>query len=104
MRRSTPRPAARPAVSVFLRLDGRAGASLQRQIYDGLRGAILAGTVGAGARLPSSRALADNLRVSRTTVVAALGQLQAEGYITTTRASGTFVSTELPERVLRASR
>jgi GntR family transcriptional regulator / MocR family aminotransferase len=85
-----------PAVSVFLRVDARADTSLQRQIYDGLRGAILAGTLTAGVRLPSSRALADTLGVSRTTVVGALGQLIAEGYVTTTRASGTFVTTHLP--------
>src|ERR1700722_5034418 len=93
-------PAVSQAVSVFLRLEGRAGGSLQRQIYDGLRAAILAGTFTAGARPPSSRALADIRGVSRPTVVAALGQLQAEGYITPTLASGTFVTTELPGRVL----
>jgi len=47
--------------------------------------------------LPSSRALADQLGVSRLTAVLALEQLAAEGYITTRVGVGTFVNRELPD-------
>jgi GntR family transcriptional regulator/MocR family aminotransferase len=57
--------------------------------------------VGPGTRLPSSRALADDLGVSRTTTLLAVQQLQAEGYLTGRRGSGIFVADELPDDLLR---
>lgn len=53
-----------------------------RQIYGSLKAQILEGVFAASGRLPSSRALAAELGVSRTTVTAAYEQLAAEGYIT----------------------
>ncbi|MEZ0170707.1 PLP-dependent aminotransferase family protein [Microvirga sp. TS319] len=53
-----------------------------RQIYEALRDQILGGVFGADGPLPSSRALALELGVSRTTVTAAHEQLLAEGFIT----------------------
>ena len=50
-------------------------------LHGQLRGAILAGRVKAGLRLPATRALADALGVSRNTVVAAYDLLLGEGYI-----------------------
>ncbi len=79
-------------------LDARAGTPLHRQLYEGLRQAILAGRLAAGARLPSSRALAGELGLSRNTVLAALDQLMSEGYVAGTGGSGTFVAPELPEQ------
>lgn len=52
-----------------------------RHIYEALKGQILGGVFGAEGRLPSSRALALDLGVSRTTVTAAYEQLLAEGFI-----------------------
>ncbi|MGO4565218.1 PLP-dependent aminotransferase family protein [Rhizobium sp. 2YAF20] len=52
-----------------------------RRIYLSLRDQITSGVYDAGERLPSSRALADELGVSRTTVTAAYDQLMSEGYI-----------------------
>ena len=60
-------------VPVTLSLDPRSAATLQRQLYDGLRAAILAGRLRPGLRLPSTRSLADDLAVSRNTVAAAFG-------------------------------
>jgi GntR family transcriptional regulator/MocR family aminotransferase len=54
-----------------------------RRIYDMLRAQIADGTLSAGARVPSTRALAADLGVSRTTVTAAYEQLAAEGFIVT---------------------
>jgi GntR family transcriptional regulator/MocR family aminotransferase len=42
---------------------------LYRQLYDELRGAILAGRIAGGARLPSTRGLAAALGVARLTVL-----------------------------------
>ncbi|MER9958011.1 PLP-dependent aminotransferase family protein [Mesorhizobium australicum] len=52
-----------------------------RQIYEALREQILGGVYETGSQLPSSRALANDLGVSRTTVTVAYEQLAAEGFI-----------------------
>src|SRR5262245_59688695 len=54
---------------------------LYRRIYLSLKDAIRAGRLGPQARLPSTRALAGDLGVSRNTVVLAYEQLAAEGYL-----------------------
>ncbi|WP_370878540.1 MocR-like pyridoxine biosynthesis transcription factor PdxR [Pararhizobium capsulatum] len=52
-----------------------------RAIYLGLRDQIATGVYAVGDRLPSTRALAEELGVSRTTVTAAFEQLTSEGYV-----------------------
>ena len=86
-----------PATNLLIRLDPRARGALQQQIYAGIRRAILDGVVAPGTRLPSSRAVAEDLGVSRTTAVLALEQLLAEGYLASRRGSGTFVAQDLPD-------
>jgi GntR family transcriptional regulator/MocR family aminotransferase len=87
--------------SLFVRLDSRLRQGLQQQIYASIRRAILDRIVAPGARLPSSRALAVDLGVSRTTTLLAVQQLQAEGYLTARRGSGTSVAAELPDDLLQ---
>lgn len=87
----------RPATRILIPVDGSARGGLQGQIYTGIRRAILEGVAGPGTRLPSSRALAIDLGVSRTTTLLAIEQLVAEGYLTTQRGAGTFVARELPD-------
>ena len=87
--------------SLLVRLDSRRRAGLQAQIYASIRRAILDGVVLPGARLPSSRALAADLGVSRTTTLLAVQQLQAEGYLTARRGSGTSVAAELPDDLVQ---
>ncbi|WP_449370849.1 MocR-like pyridoxine biosynthesis transcription factor PdxR [Thiomonas sp.] len=70
---------------------------LNRRLYLSLRGAILAGRITAGVQLPSTRDLARDLGLSRNTVMSAINQLTAEGYLTARQGSGTFVSETLPE-------
>jgi GntR family transcriptional regulator/MocR family aminotransferase len=89
------------ATSAFIRLDPRAGGTLQTQIYAAIRRAILDGDLAPGARLLSSRAIADDLGVSRTTTLLAFEQLTAEGYLTARRGSGTYVAQELPDDLPR---
>jgi GntR family transcriptional regulator/MocR family aminotransferase len=62
---------------------------------------ILDGRLRAGDRLPSTRMLARDLRLSRTTVVNALEQLALEGYVQGRVGSGTRVATAIPADVRR---
>ena len=89
--------------SFFVRLDPRLGEGLQQQIYGSVRRAILEGVLTPGTRIPSSRALATDLGVSRTTTLLAVQQLQAEGYVTARRGSGTSVAAELPDDLVERS-
>ncbi|WP_286311090.1 MocR-like pyridoxine biosynthesis transcription factor PdxR [Agromyces mangrovi Wang et al. 2018] len=63
-----------------------------RQLVDGLRAGILGGGLRAGDPLPSTRRLADELGVSRSTVVAAYEQLAGEGYLETRQGAATRVA------------
>ena len=69
---------------------------LHRQLYEALRRAMLDGKLGAGERLPSSRELTQDLKLSRNTVVSALNQLSVEGYLVSRVGSGTYVNDNLP--------
>ena len=70
---------------------------LYRQLYEALRDAILEGQLLPGMQLPATRGLAEQLGISRFTVVSAFEQLLAEGYIQGQVGAGTFVSRELPD-------
>jgi GntR family transcriptional regulator / MocR family aminotransferase len=74
---------------------------LHRQLYDELRGAILAGRLKPGERVPSSRALAHSLGVSRATVTLSYEQLLSEGYLQAVVGSGTTVTKQLPDELLK---
>ncbi|MEO5875936.1 MAG: PLP-dependent aminotransferase family protein [Streptosporangiaceae bacterium] len=65
---------------------------LSAQLTAQLRAAMSEGRVAAGERLPSSRALAAALGVSRTVVTEAFEQLYAEGWLEGRHGSGTFVA------------
>jgi GntR family transcriptional regulator/MocR family aminotransferase len=85
-------------------IDRAATLPLQQQVYESLRGAILARKLRAGMRLPSTRSLAGDLGVSRNTVLAAFEQLTAEGYLDSKTGSGTYVAAELPDELLSVRR
>src|ERR1700761_7990511 len=89
--------------SLLVPLDRQAADPLHRQLFGAVRDAVLAGTLAPGARVPSTRALAGDLGVSRTTVLLAFDQLIAEGYLVPAAGSGTRVARELPERLLSAA-
>ncbi len=71
---------------------------LFRQLYRGLRQAILAGSLRPGDRLPSTRDLAEQLHISRTVVLLAYEQLLAEGFAAARGGSGTWVSQGLARK------
>lgn len=66
-------------------------------MFERLRQGILAGTFAPGARLPATRALAEEFAVARQTVVLAYERLAAEGYVRGRTGSGTFVAADLPD-------
>jgi len=74
-----------------LSLDSAAPTPLWRQLSIGLRVAIANGRLGPGARLPSTRALARRLEVSRNTVMAAYEDLAARGLLVGRTGAGSFV-------------
>jgi GntR family transcriptional regulator/MocR family aminotransferase len=77
---------------LFGSLERGSGRPLHRTLYETARDAILAGSLAPGERLPSTRVLARDLGVSRTTALAAFEQLAAEGYVTSRTGSGTRVA------------
>lgn len=74
-----------------------------RRIYDLLRAQMADGTLAAGARVPSTRALAADLGVSRTTVTAAYEQLAAEGFLLTSAGRAARVASPPATAVNRPS-
>src|SRR6266568_3610411 len=97
------RPAARPALRQggaalwTTPLDRGSPVALSRQLAAALRKAIAEGSLAAGARLPSTRALAAELGLARSTVVGVFEQLAAEGFITARPGSGHAVPARLEE-------
>ena len=73
-----------------------------RQIYDGLRRAILDGRLRPGQRIPSTRSFAADLGVSRLPVLNAYEQLLHEGYLVGRTGSGTFVTGNIPDDLMRS--
>lgn len=64
---------------------------LYQQIYHYMKNEIRKGSLPAGQKLPSTRALAQHLQISRSTVDFAYGQLLSEGYIESVPYKGHFV-------------
>jgi GntR family transcriptional regulator/MocR family aminotransferase len=83
-------------VDLHLETSSGSGAGRRSGLERALRDAIRSGRLAPHARLPSTRALAADLGLSRGTVSAAFDQLVAEGFLTVRRGSGTTVS-ELPQ-------
>ena len=77
-------------------LDSHAEGTLQSQIQQLVAQGILSGRFRAGERLPSSRALAKQLGVSRITVTLAYTELMADDYLVSKGRSGYYVSETAP--------
>jgi GntR family transcriptional regulator / MocR family aminotransferase len=82
-----------------LTLDRESTTPLAVQLAEELRAAAGDGRLRSGDRLPSTRALATQLKVSRTVTAAAYEQLHAEGWIAGRHGSGTYITTEPPGAV-----
>ena len=73
-------------------IEPNSGTPLTRQLYNLLRHHITGGRIPIGTRLPSTRALSQQLGIGRNTVLAAYDQLLAEGYVKSETGSGTWVA------------
>jgi GntR family transcriptional regulator/MocR family aminotransferase len=80
-----------------LSLDRQSQTSLQEQIVRFFRSAIDEGRMASGQQVPSSRQLAAECSVSRTTAVEVYERLVAEGYFVTRRGAGVFVVDTPPQ-------
>lgn len=95
------RTSASPEVLAHVPIDKRLAMPLHRQIYDGFRRAILDGMLRSGERVPSTRALATELGISRLPVLTAYEQLLHEGYFEGRTGSGTYVCDIPPDTQAR---
>ena len=80
-----------------IQLDHGAGTPLFRQIASAVVEDIRRGRLRPADLVPGTRTLARTLGVSRQTVVAALDELKAEGWLETAPTRGTFVARDLPD-------
>src|SRR5215472_19014083 len=82
-----------PVVAV----DRQSHKPMYKQLYEGYRAAIVERRLSGGQRLPSTRSLAAELRISRIPVLNAFEQLLAEGYFESRPGAGTYVAGTLPD-------
>jgi GntR family transcriptional regulator/MocR family aminotransferase len=83
-------------------VDPTAAEPFYRQVYDRFRGAITSGLLKPGDRIPSARALTQELGLARGTIDAAYSLLAAEGYIQSRGQAGTIVTPDLKPQALVA--
>jgi GntR family transcriptional regulator / MocR family aminotransferase len=81
-------------------IDSRSKTPLYRQMYDWFRRAIIDGQMRPGQRVPSTRSLSAELKISRIPVLNAYEQLLAEGYFETFVGAGTCVARSIPDDAL----
>ena len=86
---------------LWLDVDVRSGVPIYVQLVGGVRRALEVGTLRPGERLPTVRALAEELTVAPNTVVKAYNELQREGLISSRAGVGTVVTGEAGEAVKR---
>src|SRR5213596_2401461 len=104
-RKSRPQKRRQRSIIAFemIQLDRAATEPLHEQLYCQIRDELKSGRFSdSSSRLPSSRVLATDRGISRTTVRLALSKLHAEGYLRSKPGSGTFVADLLPETFLTA--
>lgn len=93
-----------PTVSEgMFHIDRSAERGLQAQVRESVVAGVLGGRLLPGARLPSTRRLADYLGVSRLTVSLAYQELVSQGYLESSERSGYRIAAAAPVARLRAS-
>ncbi len=82
-------------------LEARSQTPKYQQLYEWFRRAILDGRLRPSQRVPSTRSLAAELKISRIPVSSAYEQLHAEGYFETFVGAGTCVARSIPDDALK---
>jgi GntR family transcriptional regulator / MocR family aminotransferase len=85
------------SMQLSFEIDRSAQISLQTQLVGEISTSITTGRLAPGTRLPGTRALSEQLGVSRNTVLLAFAALASEGFVETREGTGTFVSEASPE-------
>lgn len=83
---------------MLLTIEPHSNKTIQRQIADQLRQMISDGSLTAGTRVPSTRALGEQLKVARNTVVLAYDRLIAEGFLEIGSSRATYVCKFIPQQ------
>jgi GntR family transcriptional regulator/MocR family aminotransferase len=86
---------------VSIQLDDSSSVPIYKQLYNAIRESILLGRLKREQKLPSTRTLAKELKVSRNTVILAFEQLIAEGYVKGIAGAGTYVADDIPDKLLK---
>ena len=81
-------------------LDAGSATPMYHQLTEWFRRAIIGGQLRPGQRVPSTRNLANELKISRIPVLSAYEQLFAEGYLETFTGAGTCVARSIPDETL----
>ncbi len=89
-------------LELALQLPPAGSRDVRRRLHEQLRAAILDGRLAAGVQLPASRALAEQLGLSRNTAMAVYDLLLSEGHIASRPGAGTFVAGAAPKASLEA--
>lgn len=85
---------------VWFRVDPDKNVPLYQQVGQEIKAAIRSGALEAGERLPTVRQLASELAINPNTVARAYLELEREGWITTARGAGTFVTTMAKKQLI----
>ncbi len=81
---------------MYFTIDHHSGVPVSAQIIQQLKYRVVSGALPPGERLPSVRALAEQLKVNPTTIARVYRQMESEGVIFTQTGSGTFISGRPP--------
>jgi GntR family transcriptional regulator/MocR family aminotransferase len=80
------------ASMLWIHIDRSLHIPLTKQVYEQLRTKILTRELRAGAKLPPTRKLAQELNISRNVILYVYEQLAAEGYLESREGSGTYIA------------
>jgi GntR family transcriptional regulator / MocR family aminotransferase len=76
----------------FISINKKQGKTINNQLYEQLKNGIFEGMLRPCDRMPSSREMSTELKISRNTVLHVFEQLEMEGFFETKTGSGTFIS------------
>ena len=79
-----------------IQIDKQLPTPVYMQLRDGVRNAIIAGSILPAMKLPSSRLLCAHFGVNRQTIIAATNELLAEGWLKSMGTKGLYVNEKLP--------
>lgn len=89
-------------IQIPVQVDRDLGVPIQDQLANGIRQLILEGTLRPGMRLPATRALSHQMKISRNTAKNAYLNLVSQGYLQSRGTAGTFVCTRVPDSEISA--